>query len=89
MKHITKLAFLGAITTFFGAAVAFADDSQLQNRLSLQRIQNLEASRSSTVAVYSSRKGASPAKQYERPAVEFAMLENAHGQEFDEYVPKN
>jgi hypothetical protein len=89
MKNITKLAFLGAIIVSCGATVALADDAQLQNRLSLQRMQDVEAIRGSTVAVISNRPVASPAAQGEKPEFRFETVDNAHGEAVDEYDRTN
>jgi hypothetical protein len=88
MKHITKLAFLGAIIAAFGATVALADDAQLQNRLAMQRAQNPSTVRSSTIAVYSNRQGVTRTTQDERSDVaRFEIRTNAHGQTFAAYAP--
>jgi hypothetical protein len=85
MKNITKLAFIGATIASFGAT-ALGDDSQLQNQLSLQRAQNQEASRVSTIAVYSNGKGVSRVTRDERPRVRFELRTNANGQIFGVYA---
>jgi hypothetical protein len=87
MKNVTKLASLGAIIAAFGATLAVADDAQLQNRLNTQRVQNPPPDRSSTVAVYSNRQGASRTAQDERPELRFEIRTTAHGAPIYTYAP--
>ena len=86
MKHITKFAFIGAIIASFGVSAALADDPQLQNRLSLQRAQDLGANRVSTVAVYANRKGITRTTKEERPKLRFEIRTRADGQPFNVYT---
>jgi hypothetical protein len=78
MKLITNLSIFAAAVVALGSTAAFADDSQLQNRLAAQNGQN---SNSSSVALYSGRNGVSAAaSQEERPNVRFELRSNNHGQ---------
>ena len=62
MKRIIKLASLGAVIAAFAGAAAYANDPQLQQRLTLQRAQDNRAGLSPAIALYSCHKGVGQAK---------------------------
>jgi hypothetical protein len=88
MKTLTKLSFIAATVAALGSSAAFADDSQLRNRLTSQEAQDSpRASNSPTVALYSTRNGVSgSASQDERPEVRFQLQSNSHGQAVGSYA---
>ena len=85
MKHITKIAFLGAIIASFATNIAFADSPQLQERLSLQRAMDANITGVPTIGAYSNRNGLSGTTDNERPVVRLDIHMNAHGQTFAAY----
>jgi len=85
VKHVTKIAFLGAIIASFATNIAFADNPQLQERLSLQRAMDAKIRGVPTIGVYSNRNGLSNATDNERPVVRLHIHMNAHGQTFAAY----
>jgi hypothetical protein len=50
MKSITKISFIAAAIAVIATSAAFADAQQLQNRLALERAQNTQAGRQTTIA---------------------------------------
>jgi hypothetical protein len=88
MKLLTKLSLIAATLTAIGTSAAFADDQQLQNRLSVERAQNSARGQQITVAVYAGRHGVSQrnAMQGERSETRFELRSNAHGQVTGAYV---
>jgi len=87
MKHMMKLASFVAIVAAFVGAAAYADDPNLQERLSLQRAQDHGAGLRPTIAVYSHRKGISHAKNEAHPKLRFETRYNTQGEAFGVYVP--
>jgi hypothetical protein len=85
MKHITKIAFLGAIIASFATNIAFADNPQLQERLSLQRAMDAKIRGVPTIGVYSNRNGLSGTTNNERSVGRLNIHMNAHGQTFAAY----
>jgi hypothetical protein len=82
MRHITKIAFLGAIIASFATNIAFADNPQLQERLFLQRAMAAKIRGVPTIGVYSNRNGLGGTTNNERPVVRLNMHVKAHGQTF-------
>lgn len=83
MKTISKLA-LAAAVAFIGTSAAFADDTQLRNRLDLQR--RAMDRNETTIGVYAGRHGLGTARVH-RGETRFEFRFNAHGQRFGLYVP--
>lgn len=88
MKLITKLSLLSAALAALGASVAFADDQQLQNRLTLQQSQESQhGQRNTTVAVYANDRGVgSNAVRDERSEQRFEVRFHPHGQIYTAHV---
>ena len=89
MKTITKLSLLVAALAGFGTSAGLADDQQLQNRLSLQRLAAERDQKSTTVAVYAGRHGFGQrsAMQDTSTNLRFEWRMNAKGEAFGIYVP--
>ena len=89
MKTITKLSLIAATLAAIGTSAAFAGDSQLANRLALQRLAAERNGKSTTVAVYANRQGVSQrsAMQNDRSELRFEQRMNAKGETFGIYVP--
>lgn len=87
MKSITKLSFLAATVAVFATSAAYADDQQLQNQLALQRAQNTQPTRTTTIAVYANGRGIGRSASQDMSAdTRFELRTNAHGQTFGAYV---
>lgn len=89
MKTITKLSLIAATLAAIGTSAAFADDSQLQNRLVLQRQAAERDQKSTTIAVYAHRHGVTQRSTMldDRSELRFELRTNAKGQGFGIYVP--
>ena len=86
MKLLTKLSLIAATVAALGTSAAFADDQQLQNRLFLAR-QAAGQYRATTVAVYNVKGIGHAESPKPRAGVHYELRWNAHGQQFDVYVP--
>ena len=75
MKLIAKFSLITAAVAVFASISASADDQQLTNRLAIQRTQ---ASATTTVAVYASRRGVGSSDTQTRET-HLAQLSNGHG----------
>lgn len=86
MKTIIKLA-LAAAVVFIGTNAAFADDTQLRNRLDLQR--QAAQRNQTTIGVYAHHRGigADCATPKARGETRFEWRFNARGQRFGLFVP--
>lgn len=86
MKSIASL--LAAALTLTAAGSALADNQQHQTQLALQRTQETQATRTTTVAVYANERGVGnrTAVQAASPESRFELRSNAHGQAFGAYV---
>ena len=78
---------MGSMVAAFGAAVALADDPDLQQRLSWQRARDARAGRGPTIALYAGRKGVSGATKDSRPELRLEVRTNANGQTMNLYAP--
>jgi hypothetical protein len=89
MKLLTKLSLSVAALVAIGTTAAFADDSQLQNRLAWQQAQNPSPVRQTTVAVYASQRGVvrrDVNTNEQGSEARFELRTNAHGQTFGLWV---
>jgi uncharacterized protein (DUF2141 family) len=89
MKHSTTFALIAAAVAALGTSAAFADDQQLQNRLTLQRAQMERDQKTTSIAVYADRHGVGQRStmQNERSETRFEFISNAHGQTIGAWVP--
>lgn len=86
MKHTMKLAALSAMIVAFAGAAAYADDSQLQNRLAVQRAQDTKTGTGLTIALFGNHKGIGEAKNDVRPKLRFETRYNSEGEAFGVYT---
>lgn len=87
MKNITKLSLIAATLAVVGTRAVFADDSQLQNRLAMER-QAAERNQSTSVAVFAHERGIGQnAMQSNRTEMRFELRSNPHGGVYGAYVP--
>ena len=89
MKTVTKLSLIAATLAAIGTSAAFADDSQLRNRIDLQRQDAQRNQQSTTIAVYAGRHGVSQrsAMQDRRSETRIEWRTNANGQRFGILAP--
>lgn len=88
MKTITKLSLIAATVAAFASSAALAGDTQLENRLALQR-QAAERNKTTTIAVYAGRHGVSQpcAMQDQRVGSHFELRTASKGQPWGTFVP--
>jgi hypothetical protein len=87
MKNITKFSLIAATLATIATSASFAGDSQLTNRLLLER-QAAERNQQTSVAVYSQQRGlGQSAMQGTRPELRFEWRLNGKGQGYGAYVP--
>lgn len=87
MKSITQLSLLAATVAVLASGSAFADDQQMKNQLQLQRAQDGQAGRVTSIAVYSNGRGVGYNTAAEAPAeTRFELRSNAHGDQFGAFV---
>jgi hypothetical protein len=87
MKTVTKLSLIAATVAAFASSAALAGDSQLENRLAMQRAQ---AERNkTTIAVYADRQGVGQqiAAQNERTDLRVEWRTPARGVPYSALVP--
>jgi hypothetical protein len=88
MKNISKLPIIAATLAVIGSSAALASDSQLANRLALQRQTAERTQATTTIAVYADRHGVSrTAMPADRSEPRFELRSTAHGQTYGAYVP--
>lgn len=88
MKLTMKLSTVAAAIAVISTSAAFADNQQMQNLLAIQRAQNPDAARATTVAVYTGGRGVgSSTAQQTSPEARFELRSNQHGQFYPAWVP--
>jgi len=89
MKTLTRLIAIVATTALLGGVTTFADDSQLQNRLAVQR--QIEASKgATTIALYGHRTGiGSSTGKAKTAALKVEAHYTPHGTAHYRFVPAN
>lgn len=88
MKFTMKLSAVVAAIAVISTSAAFADNQQMQNLLAIQRAQNPDAARVTTVAVYTDGRGVgSSTAQQTKSEARFELRSNPHGQFYPAWVP--
>ena len=88
MKSITKLSLIAAILAVIPSTAALADNQQQQNILTLQRAQNAQGGRTTTVAAYADDRGVGRHEaRVERREARVELRSSAHGEKLGVYAP--